>query len=96
MRQVTISQLKNRLSAYLKRAQGGESILVLDRDRPIAMLEKVNATEHPDSRLDRLERAGAVHASRTANPLSALSGTRPPRARVSVVEALVDERRHGR
>jgi antitoxin (DNA-binding transcriptional repressor) of toxin-antitoxin stability system len=96
MLQVTISQLKNRLSAYLKRAQGGESILVLDRDKPIAMLEKVDATAYPDSRLARLEQAGAVRTSRTADPVSALAGTRRPRALVSVVDALLDERRLGR
>jgi antitoxin (DNA-binding transcriptional repressor) of toxin-antitoxin stability system len=36
----TTSQLKNRLSAYLKKVRAGGTILVLDRDTPIARLEQ--------------------------------------------------------
>jgi len=96
MLQVTISQLKNSLSAYLKRAQAGESILILDRDRPIAMLEKVDAIENPDSRLSRLELTGAIRRSPSANPLGALASTQRPPVKDSVVDALLEERREGK
>ena len=43
MRMVKIAELKNRLSYYLRRVQRGESILVCDRDRVIARIERVGA-----------------------------------------------------
>src|SRR2546428_10991075 len=60
---VKIAELKNRLSYYLRRVQRGESILVCDRDRVVARIERVSAdTSVPESDaqwLDRLERRGA-------------------------------------
>ena len=34
-------KIKNRLSAYLKKVKAGQSILILDRDQPVARLERV-------------------------------------------------------
>ena len=61
---VKIAELKNRLSHYLRRVQRGESILVCDRDRVIARIERAG-THSPvpgdDAEwLDRLERRGVV------------------------------------
>ncbi|WP_369294471.1 type II toxin-antitoxin system Phd/YefM family antitoxin, partial [Klebsiella pneumoniae] len=36
MEKATISELKNRLSAYLKKVRAGHTVLILDRDRPVA------------------------------------------------------------
>ena len=36
---VSIAQLKNGLSGYLKRVRAGETILIRDRDLPIARIE---------------------------------------------------------
>jgi antitoxin (DNA-binding transcriptional repressor) of toxin-antitoxin stability system len=90
----TISQLKNRLSAYLRKVRAGATILIVDRDEPIARIERLEAGR-PDDRTSRLERAGLVR--RRSAPLR-LSGLRAPapRPRRSVVEALVDDRREGR
>ena len=41
MTQARISELKNGLSAYLRLVKSGESVLVLDRDTPIAKLVPV-------------------------------------------------------
>ena len=38
MIRVTISELKNGLSAYLRRVRSGETVLVLDRKTPVARL----------------------------------------------------------
>ena len=38
MIRATISELKNGLSAYLRRVRAGESVLVLDRKTPVARL----------------------------------------------------------
>jgi prevent-host-death family protein len=96
MLEATISQLKNGLSAYLKRVRGGETVIVLDRQEPIAMLEPIDARDRPQGRLARLEQAGALHRSRTGDPLAALGGTEPPESRRSVLQALLQERSEGR
>jgi len=96
MEKATISQLKNSLSAYLKKVRGGQTVLILDRSEPIAVLERIEPSERPEGRLARLEQAGIIRRSRAARPLEALSETRAPKSKASVVAALIDERRDGR
>ena len=43
---VKITELKNRLSHYLRRVQRGDSILVCDRDRVIARIERAGVPLH--------------------------------------------------
>src|SRR2546426_10186539 len=61
---VKIAELKNRLSHYLRRVQRGESILVCDRDRVIARIERAGASAPAGGDdaewLDRLERRGVI------------------------------------
>jgi antitoxin (DNA-binding transcriptional repressor) of toxin-antitoxin stability system len=96
MERVTISQLKNSLSAYLRKVRAGETVLILDREEPVAMLERVVGTDHVDGRLLRLEQAGVIRRSATEHPREVLAETRPPRPGASVVEALLEERYAGR
>jgi prevent-host-death family protein len=95
MQKATISELKNKLSAYLKKVRAGETVLILDRDEPVARLERVVADEHPDGRLARLERSGLVRRARQPVSVEALR-TAAPKATHSVVDALTEERRSGR
>ena len=37
-KEVGVAELKSHLSEYLRQVRGGESIVILDRDRPIARL----------------------------------------------------------
>ena len=95
MGKATISEIKNRLSAYLKQVRVGHSLLILDRDQPAARLERVESEQHPDDRLTRLERAGLI--KRATQPMPAQCPERSaPKAKRSVLQALVDERREGR
>jgi len=95
MEKATISQLKNRLSAYLRLVREGKTVVILDRNQPVARLEKVPEELRSDARLARLESKGIV--SRATKPLPlALPRTRAPQAKSSVVAALLDERREGR
>ena len=97
MNVVTITQLKNGVSAIIDRVRGGESILILDRDVPVARLEPVPPGPD-DARLAKLERAGIIRRgtgkpvplSRLARPL------RPDEKPAGVLEALLEERREGR
>jgi len=60
MTQARISELKNSLSAYLRLVRSGESVLVLDRDTPVARLVPVEmspvGTSQADSVSDAEER----------------------------------------
>ena len=96
MEKATISQLKNSLSAYLKKVRGGQAVLILDRNEPIAVLERVNANDRPEGRLARLEKTGVIRRSRTERPLGALEKTKPPKSKKSVLSALLEERREAR
>jgi antitoxin (DNA-binding transcriptional repressor) of toxin-antitoxin stability system len=75
MRAVGLKVLKNKLSEYVRLAQGGETILVTDRDRVVAELVPPQAGRSPavaDAVLAELMRQGWV--TPPARPL-----TGPPR-----------------
>jgi antitoxin (DNA-binding transcriptional repressor) of toxin-antitoxin stability system len=98
MKAVKIAELKNRLSYYLRRVQAGESILVCDRDRAIARIERVDAhgpvSDDSAEWLDRLERRGVLR--RGTGKLSREWLARKPRVGADVVATLLRERREGR
>ena len=94
MEHATISELKNQLSAYLKKVIAGSSVLILDRNRPIAKIERVDSNDHPDGRLERLARAGLLR--RGSGKLDVQSLLPPAGASANVVDALLEERRSGR
>lgn len=99
MRTVKISELKNRLSYYLRRVQRGDSILVCDRDRVIARIERVNAyapgAGGDGEWLERLERRGVIRRRKGKLSMRWLTA-RPAAGRADVVAALLREREEGR
>lgn len=98
MRLVTVTEAKNGLSALIDLVQAGETVLILDRGRPVARLETAvsAAVDDPGGRLSRLQRAGIVRVS-SASPVGPRPAGRPrPRKGASALAALVDERRSGR
>ncbi|MDQ3305073.1 MAG: type II toxin-antitoxin system Phd/YefM family antitoxin [Actinomycetota bacterium] len=98
MRVVTITEAKNGLSALIDVVQTGETVLIVDRGRPVARLDTaVSASlDDPDGRLVRLQRAGIVQASAGRPP--DLTTSRPPSLRgdASALRTLMQERREGR
>lgn len=63
MKRAGIAELKNNLSRYLDQVKNGESILVLDRNHPVAQiiaLQKAARGTEQDDRLARLERKGLI------------------------------------
>ena len=95
MERTKISNLKNRLSAYLRKVRARETVLVLDRDRPIARIERVGALSGADGRLARLEAAGRVRRAIRPLPLE-IFATDAPRSRRSVLGVLLEERAEDR
>jgi len=99
MKQAKISELKNHLSRYLAYVRKGGRVRVFDRDRPIADLVPLTGAggADPSAAIDlaRLERLGIVRRGEGELSEEFLSRSLP-RARASVVDALLEERRSGR
>lgn len=97
MEKVTVSKLKNELSAYLRKVRGGASVLVFDRDVPIARLVPLEASTGQDAgdedRLARLEAEGLV---RRGTGHIEVPPPLPPGEGAGLVEALLAERDEAR
>lgn len=98
MKRARIAELKNNLSRYLEHVRGGGSVLVLDRDEPVARIvplpDAARGVEPTRQRLLRLERRGLIRRGTGGLPRW-LGKRRPPRLRGSVLRDLLDEREHG-
>jgi prevent-host-death family protein len=77
MKSATISQAKNHLSELLARVKRGETVLILERDRPIARIVPVEASDRADEeRLADLERRGIIR--RASRPVPSSRALAPP------------------
>ena len=103
MIRATISDLKDGLSAYLRRVKAGESILVLERRTPVARIVPIERGEEAtkdgddmdmDAKPARLEHAGIVVRHSPKSPLDVLGP--PLRAGAGILEALLEEREEER
>ena len=99
MIRATISEVKDGMSAYLRRVEAGESVLVMERRTPIARIVPVGIDSQGgregdrvdgEAKVARLEQAGIVVRRGSGSPLDVLE--RPLRAGAGVLEALLDER----
>lgn len=88
---VAVRDLKNGLSAYLRRVRRGERVVVTQRGRPIAVLTASgNEALTPDERLDELAEAGELRRPKGRG----LSDLRPMKLRGRpVAETLLEDRR---
>ena len=95
----TISEVKDGMSAYLRRVKAGESVLVMERKTPIARIVPVGLDSQggregdrvdEEAKLARLEQAGVLVRRGSGSPLDVLG--QPLRAGAGVLEALLDER----
>src|SRR5206468_6902569 len=98
MKKASITDAKNNLSSLIDGLKSGSPVLIVDRGRPVARLEPVTSGGwEDDGRLDRLVRDGVVRPASVTFPKMVIAGRPPrPRAGVSGVRALIDERRAGR
>jgi prevent-host-death family protein len=86
MKQVGIAELKSKLSEFLRVVQGGESITILDRNRPVAHI--VPILERPGLRIRKA-------ASDSPRP-NKVSLPNPTHQKVDVLELLLEERQSHR
>ena len=69
MKAVGIAELKSKLSAYLKDVEGGESITVLDRRRPVARIVPYVARGTGLTVRPRRRKPGSLHSVTLPPPL---------------------------
>jgi antitoxin (DNA-binding transcriptional repressor) of toxin-antitoxin stability system len=88
-----IAHLKNHLSRYLAHVRGGGSVLVLDRERPVARLVPLTPSgpRGATERLSRLERQGLIRRGTGGRP-AGLTTRKPARLPGGVLRSLLDER----
>jgi prevent-host-death family protein len=95
-RRVSVSELKSRLSEYLRGVRRGQVVLVTDRDRVVARLEGAGPVPRDagDERVTRLEASGVLRR-RTRRIDPALLDRRV-QVDARVVSAVLEERDEGR
>ena len=88
MKAVGLKVLKNKLSEYVRLAEGGETVLVTDRDRVVAEIVPPQATRSPvlaDALLSEAVRKGWI------TPPALAASTPPPRNPVTSFRKLKKE-----
>ena len=100
MRSSNIATTKNNLSQLLRRVRRGESVLITDRKRPVAVLAPLHGAQMPTGTAAALVEAGVLQAAPGAalnltTFLAGLDGQALPEA-VSLQAAIGDEREDGR
>ena len=95
MKTASITEAKNGLSALIDRVRAGESVLITDRGVPVARLEPMAEYPDPDGRIARLERAGLIRRGTGPVSLDELGPAPTVPEGVSLVEAVLEERRSG-
>jgi prevent-host-death family protein len=88
MKTAPVTDLKNRLSHYLRLVARGESVTILDRGRPVARLMRIDAD---DAELQALIAAGLARPPLGSLPKDFLT-RRLPRPKASVQRALLEDR----
>ncbi len=96
MEKVSVSQLKDQLSAYLKKVRAGQTLVVTDRSKPIARLEPIGPSAGDSERIAELVRQGLVSMPK-APPLTIeeIRRMRPVVPGARLLEALLEERESG-
>jgi hypothetical protein len=79
----------------MKKVRGGASVIVYDRNQPIARIERIETDERDGEVVARLERVALLRRAHAPLPLGLLRVDTPVTER-SVVEALLEDRRTGR
>lgn len=104
MERVTIGKLKNQLSAYLRKVKAGETVIVCDRNTPIARIMSIETEKSPETSEDRVARM--VSEGKLIPPKHPMAHEKlmdilrqePPASRTgkSLLDALLEERAEGR
>ncbi len=99
MIRATISEIKNGLSAYLRRVKAGESVVVIERKTPVARIvpvgqgagdgQELDAVDR-EAKLARLVQADIVTRRSSGSPLDIVR--QPVRQGSGLLDAVLEER----
>jgi prevent-host-death family protein len=95
MKKATISQAKNQLSQLIDWVKGGETVIIMDRNVPVAKLEPIASSQEvdPTGRLERLERQGLITRGKKKLPKNFFDRPLPKvKAGGDILKAILDER----
>ena len=99
MKKASISQTKNKLSLFIDAVKHGETIIILDRDVPVAKLEPLGppGESELDTHLYQLERTGLLRRKKCDLPQDFFRRDRPKvKGDSSIIDALLKDRDIGR
>jgi prevent-host-death family protein len=98
MNQATISYTRNHLSSILDRVRAGETILITDRQRPVARLEPVSGTGAGNPKSASLVRRGLIRPARRRLSVKALRALPLPESsgKGDILSAFLAGREEGR
>lgn len=98
MRHVAISQLKAKLSEYLKAVRAGEEVVVTNRGVPVAKLSGIAGSEARDGHMRRLVRSGQARPAEVDGgiDLERMSAVREQGHSAGLADAVLAEREEGR
>ncbi len=95
--QAKIGELRNRLSYYLKRVAAGETVEVFDRERPVARILPIVASEVSNDPWARRLRESGVASGGSQRGVKQILQEPPPGGKPKgVLDALLREREEGR
>ena len=97
MTTASVTEAKNNLSKLLKKVKHGETVLILDRNIPVARLEPLppGSTDADEAQLIELERRGLLKRGTGKLPKDFLKLPRL-KFKKSLVEAVLAQRREAR
>jgi prevent-host-death family protein len=110
MKTASVSELKSRISEFLRLVRGGDTVMVTDRGRPVALLEPyeragaaqgvpgAHGADSADSTgddLTELRDAGLVRIGSGKLPADFWTRPRPQDPEGSLVAAVLEEREEG-
>jgi len=94
MLKASVSTIKNSLSSYLEKVKAGQSVMITDHKKPVAILEPVETSSWPEE-IRLCLALGEAKAPRAKLNLAAFRKM-PAGRGVSLTEAMLEERRSTR
>ncbi|MHB8476623.1 MAG: type II toxin-antitoxin system Phd/YefM family antitoxin [Steroidobacteraceae bacterium] len=98
MKKASVSNLKNNLSAYLRKVRAGHPVVIYDRDVPIARLERIESAGLGSDQLASLHAKGVTRLPlRHATALAIIAGLGSPLPHATrMLEAVQQDRSEDR
>ncbi len=96
MRTVNIAELKNQLSKYITYAKAGETIIIRDRNTPVAQIVPMPVDENLSEDERHLVAAGLMRLRKMPwDPIAFLAMPKPKVEGNAGTQAIIDDRNEG-